>query len=70
MKGWLKMLANGFEAWNAAQTIIANENGLDCDPYTFSRPDADPLYVWARVEHDFIDGDTKTEEEAVSEGMQ
>lgn len=68
MKGWLRILASEFDSWNAAQTIIANERGLNCDHYTSSRPDIDPLYVWARVEHDFIDGDIKTEEEA--EGMQ
>lgn len=72
MKGWLKMLLSEFDSWNAQATLqyIQLTGDDSCTSYTFCRPDTDPLYVWARVEHDFIEGDIKTEEEAISEGMQ
>lgn len=71
MKGYLKILASEFTAWNEAATVQANNdiNNLGCDSYTFSTPDTDPNYVWARVEHAFIEGDIKTREEAYSLGM-
>ena len=69
MKGFLKLKAIDFDTWNNAATIEANENGLSCDAYTICRPDTDPLYCWARVEHDFIEGDILSDEEAIEQGM-
>lgn len=69
MKGFLKMLASDFDAWNDEATAIANANGVCCGKYTYFVADTDPLYVWARIEHEFIEGDVKTKVEAVELGM-
>lgn len=69
MKGFLKMLASEFDAWNTTAIIAANANGVVCESYTFSTPDTDGVSVWARVEHDFIEGNIKTREEAIAAGM-
>ena len=71
MKGYLKILASEFNNWNAqALSDYLQETGdTTCIQYTFSTPDADPDYIWARVEHDFITGDIKTREEAIAAGM-
>ena len=69
MKGYLKMLAGDFDTWNNAATVKANDIGMDCDSYTSPTPDTDPQYVWARVEHDFVEGDIKTKEDAAADGM-
>lgn len=71
MKGFLKMLASEFEDWNSQAAIdyIQETSDSTCIQYTFSTPDTDLDYVWARVEHDFITGDIKTEAEAIADGM-
>ena len=69
MNGYLKILATEFDAWNDEATVIANQHGMNCDRYTNYRADTDSNYVWARVEDDFIVGDTLTEEEAINQGM-
>lgn len=69
MIGYIKMLASEFNAWNEQATTKANNKNIVCNPYTFSTPDADSNYVWGRVEHDFINGDIKTKEEALALGM-
>ena len=71
MKGFLKMNAADFEAWNAAATGTHNqETGDDtCASYSSYKEDVDPAFVWARVEHDFVEGDIKTKEEALQLGM-
>ncbi len=69
MIGYIKMLASEFDAWNEQATILAGDNNINCNPYTFSTPDSDSNYVWVRVEHDFIEGDIKTKEEALALGM-
>ncbi len=71
MKGFLKMLAVDFESWNQqATTDYVNSTGdTSCTSYSSSRPDTDPDHVWARVEHDFLEGDIKTEAEAIAAGM-
>jgi len=54
--GYAKMPLIDFDTFNNAATVKANENKnkLDCDPYTFYFHDTDPLYCWARIEHDYI----------------
>jgi len=69
MKGFLRMAIIDFNAWNSAATVLANENGLDCDIYTTYKPDIDPNYVWARVEHSFIEGNIVSLEDAIIQGM-
>lgn len=70
MKGFLKIKAIDFDTWNNNATIKVNENGISCDCYTFSFPDVDSQYVWARVEHDFItDTPVVSSEDAVIAGM-
>ena len=71
MKGYLKMLASDFEAWNTQVLLdyLQETGDTTCTQYTFSTPDTDPDYVWVRVEHDFIEGDIKTKEEAIAAGM-
>lgn len=72
------MLADDFEAWDAAQleayktSTISDElpeGDLSATQYSFTVPDSDPDYVWARVEHTFVAGDIKTKEEAIQLGM-
>lgn len=57
IKGFLRMAAHDFNTWNNNATFKARENGFNCSLYTYSLPDIDPYYVWARVEHDFIESD-------------
>lgn len=72
MIGFLKMPASEFAAFDAAALVkykLFIGGSSSTTAYTYSRPDTDPAYVWARVEHDFIEGDVKTEAEAIAEGM-
>ena len=71
MKGYLKIAINEFDAWNAQATADYVEITRDSTgaSYTFATPDSDPAFVWARVEHDFIEGDIKTREAAIAAGM-
>lgn len=71
MKGFLKIKASEFDAWNNQATVdyIAATGDDSCDEYTSSTPDVDPEHVWARVEHDFVEGDIKTRDEAIEAGM-
>lgn len=82
MIGFLRMLGSEFSAWNAQATAdyIAATGDTSCTSYTTTKPDTDPQYVWARVEHArlpedeedpqlFIVGDIKTEQEAIALGM-
>lgn len=71
MKGYLKIAINEFDAWNAQATadFVEITGDATCTSYTFATPDSDPAFVWVRVENDFIDGDIKTKEQAIAEGM-
>lgn len=69
MKGFLKILAIDFDTWNNAATVLANQNGMECDQYTYVLPDVNPNYVWARIEHEFIEGEVLSREDAIAGGM-
>ncbi len=71
MKGFLKIPSIDFESWNAIATADYIESTGDdtCMSYTASTEDTDPAFVWARIEHDFVEGDVKTHEEAINLGM-
>ena len=69
-KGFLKMKKVDFDTWNDVATVIANEHGSDCNPYTSCFPDKDGIHVWARVEDDFIKGLIISRADAISQGME
>ena len=71
MKGFLKMHAVGFDTWNATATTkyIQKTGDASCDKYTTYMNDINEDFVWARVEDTFIEGDIKTNDEAVALGM-
>lgn len=71
MIGFLKLKAIDFDTWNNGATVkyIAETGDDSCVEYTTYKSDTDPDYVWARVEHDFIDGDILSKEDAITAGM-
>lgn len=56
MTGFIKMPVIEFDTFNNLSTVkyIDQTGDLSCEQYTYCIPDADPLYCWARIEHDFI----------------
>lgn len=77
--GFSRHLASEFAAYNAQATarVRLATGDTTITAYTFSIPDADPLYVWARQEPLFTDLMTADEqaavkslEAAIAEGMQ
>ena len=79
MNGFIRMLAADFPAFNLGLTEeVRQATGDDTlTEYTYSLPDSDPLYVWARIEEDGYQlllqrnesYDIKSKEDAVLEGM-
>lgn len=71
MKGYLAIQVVNYEAWHeqAKADYVAQTGDDSIESYTYTTPDVSPDWVWVRVEHDFIEGDVKTKEEAVSLGM-
>lgn len=70
MKGFFRLKATDFDAWNEAATVKANENGLSCDTYTTCIPDIDGVHTYARVEHDYITKEPLLSyEDAILSGM-
>lgn len=77
MKGYVR--TNDFEAFNknATERIkAAFPTESDFESYTFSTPDSDSEYCWARVEGQWYDTASdderaliRTKDEAISEGM-
>ncbi len=78
MDGFTRLLVSKFDAYNAAALarIIAVDNDASLEQYTYTLPDTDPLYCWARQEPLFTDLMTNAEfdtvislEDAISQGM-
>lgn len=66
MKGFIRMPASEFDAFNAKATLLIG----DCEVYTYCRPDSDKDYVWARIEHtEVTDLPILNEAEAIEQGM-
>lgn len=76
MNGFLKLLANEFDGFNAEATAFTQVLDPTITSYTYYLLDNNPLYVWARIENNYFGQlsapnqlSVLSEQAAISQGM-